>query len=539
MAKLRTNNKSLLSLLLCMALVLLGCAQNEPVTGNDTSVTNAEEVDDGEKQASESKVEESLNCTQAEQTALCEPSQALSNASEALTTFVTEGEYFRNLEDFASNSEYSGPDLDHQELLSLIQSVVSSEDALSTTLAKSTIENSDSINDQLIVIQTEAKRLQDIDAPLAEGKGVSNRLVVWKLQCAILQSGVEIEATSTLENEIVIPTYKNNVDGFCQPPLPEEKITEKSPFATFDTATFEAFKASVAEGASKIQAATQEVVSLVAGNSPSPEQPSPSQEDRVTPPEPNKDPLTVLFRGLTLLNLAGLAYLIGSKLMANQKEGDAATATKRDVKDFIHTYAESDEFLWKVKAVTSVSQTTTTDTTGFIRTEIEREVDKAMMSMARNYSTPADTAPLLLAPIQPPPASAYSLPVIQPAAFKVSSITDKYNQGQVDRRQTEDIVSITADSEEALRLAQPGYPSLQTDRSHGKYWVISDGSSFYLLPSVKARFNANNILSLAGLYDYPPSPNLDKVVHLIKPAKVISTGAGTWQLLEKGEISFV
>lgn len=79
----------------------------------------------------------------------------------------------------------------------------------------------------------------------------------------------------------------------------------------------------------------------------------------------------------------------------------------------------------------------------------------------------------------------------------------------------------------------------------GKYWILTQGSSQYLVPSDRLRINEFNIITLEQLFE---CQGVDREVfthkfepkfELLKPAKVFSIGEAMWQLEETGILWFV
>jgi len=119
-----------------------------------------------------------------------------------------------------------------------------------------------------------------------------------------------------------------------------------------------------------------------------------------------------------------------------------------------------------------------------------------------------------------------------------SSIINRYNNGQLNRHQAKEVVSPSAASQEAFRLAKGELPTLVPDISHGNYWILSEGAQHYLVPKYKARFNESSLQSLANLYEYPQPPNLGCPVRVIEPAIVMAAGSEGWKLKSRGKLSF-
>ena len=101
------------------------------------------------------------------------------------------------------------------------------------------------------------------------------------------------------------------------------------------------------------------------------------------------------------------------------------------------------------------------------------------------------------------------------------------------------MVSLTIESIDNIRL---GFGKIVLKKARrGSYWILTQGSSQYLVPSDKIKIHAHNIDALKHLFECQGvnSEGYKGKFELLKPAKVSSIGEVMWQLEETGMLGFV
>ena len=101
------------------------------------------------------------------------------------------------------------------------------------------------------------------------------------------------------------------------------------------------------------------------------------------------------------------------------------------------------------------------------------------------------------------------------------------------------MVSPTRESIDHSRL---GFGKIVLKKARRRnYWILTQGSSQYLVPSDKININEYNIDTLKDLFECQGvnSEGYEGKFELLKPAKVSSIGEVMWQLEEMGMLGFV
>lgn len=105
-------------------------------------------------------------------------------------------------------------------------------------------------------------------------------------------------------------------------------------------------------------------------------------------------------------------------------------------------------------------------------------------------------------------------------------------------------VDVTPDSIITIRTQSNSSVILDSSSNRGKFWVVESDGSSYLFPNSKQSvlFHEHNLDVLRALFHDSSYYNGYRKVYVITPAKIEpfeSTNAPAWQLIEKGNISFV
>lgn len=115
--------------------------------------------------------------------------------------------------------------------------------------------------------------------------------------------------------------------------------------------------------------------------------------------------------------------------------------------------------------------------------------------------------------------------------------TYNHNPDLLSRNVTE--VSETEESVNNRRLGS-SQAVILAKKSRGNYWVLTEGSYDYLVPSQSLRINEHNYKTVEALFEcrnYHPDYSSD--FQLLKPAVVVPLSGGkTWQLQEAGILQF-
>ena len=101
------------------------------------------------------------------------------------------------------------------------------------------------------------------------------------------------------------------------------------------------------------------------------------------------------------------------------------------------------------------------------------------------------------------------------------------------------MVSLTRESIDHIHL---GFGKIVLEKARrGQYWILTQGSSQYLVPSDKIKIHGHNIGALKHLFECQGvnSEGYKGKFELLKPAKVSSIGEVMWQLEEMGMLGFV
>ena len=100
------------------------------------------------------------------------------------------------------------------------------------------------------------------------------------------------------------------------------------------------------------------------------------------------------------------------------------------------------------------------------------------------------------------------------------------------------IVSPTIESLDNSRLGVDKLVVLEEKQRKGNYWILTQGSSQYLVPSDTIKINSHNSNTLEELFECEDVNNENKF-ELLKPAKVSSIGEKKWKLSKPGKLKFI